>query len=160
MEGGQGPEDDAAGEGEVYLCPICNTQVDSTHSECPSCGAIFVDDEEGAPSEASPTEALAAEGMDIPLEYRCPACGGSVREEDETCPHCGALFVEEGDEEPPPEPEPAPGDTPVDAPAVGSPARVRPKVREPSGGETKEGDLSGLRLPADAEPVPSTPVRR
>ncbi len=148
MDGGQRPEDDVGGEGEVYLCPICNTRVDGTQSECPGCGAIFVDDEDGAITDASPSEVLAAEGVDIPLEYRCPACGGSVREEDETCPHCGALFVEEAEEE---LPFPGPDDEPPLAPAAASAQavsmRARPKVQEKPAEPSREGDLTGTRLP-------------
>jgi hypothetical protein len=157
MDGGQRPDDGVGEEGEVYLCPICNTRVDSTQSECPGCGAIFVDDDGSVPPDVSPSDAAAAEGVDIPLEYRCPACGGSVREEDETCPHCGALFVEEGEEdvapsepeaEPEPEPEPGPARAPpARAPAAARRAKPQPRVKEAPPEPSRRGGLSGLRLP-------------
>jgi DNA-directed RNA polymerase subunit RPC12/RpoP len=163
MDGGQRPDEGVGEEGEVYLCPICNTRVDSTQSECPGCGAIFVDDDGSIPpDEASPP--AAAEGTDIPLEYRCPACGGSVREEDETCPHCGALFVEEGEEDvsaTPSEPEPVP--ISPEAPTVAASteaaarrAKPRPKVKEAPPERERDTGLSGLRLPTAAKGKPTT----
>ena len=152
MDGGRRSEDDAAVQGEVYLCPICNTRVDSTQSECPGCGAIFVDDE-GVAIEQTPTEALASEGVDVPLEYRCPACGGAVREEDETCPHCGALFVEEGEEDvrsPEPEPEPtSTADAPDDATPAPARKRAKPKLKVKDEAEPAKpsGGLTGFRVP-------------
>ncbi len=160
MDGGRRSDDDVAVEGEVYLCPICNTRVDSTQTECPGCGAIFVDDDDAGGAETTPSEALAAEGVDVPLEYRCPACGGNVREEDETCPHCGALFVEEGEEETPPsdvgpgrEEGPSSRSTP---PA--EPGRVKPRVRvkEGPGDEGTGGGLTGFRLPKGPSAKPAT----
>lgn len=138
MDGGRRSEDAEGQEAEVYLCPICNTRVDSTQTECPGCGAIFVDDEGAAPAD---TVALPAgedgADIDIPLEYRCPACGGSVREEDETCPHCGALFVEEAELDQPREPE-------VKAPpSAKAKARARVKDRLASSG------LEGRRVSSE-----------
>ncbi len=136
MDGGQRSEEGVGEEGEVYLCPICNTRVDSTQTECPGCGAIFVDDDGSGATEAVTSEALVAEGVDIPLEYRCPACGGSVKEEDETCPHCGALFVEEEEADLPPAVEASvPESASTAATTVTVPTtrvKPRPKVAEPT----------------------------
>lgn len=162
MDGGRRSEENVGAEGEVYLCRICNTRVNSTQTECPGCGAIFVDDEDAATTEASLAEAMASESIDIPLEYRCPACGGTVREEDETCPHCGALFVEEDDEGvAPPEPEPE-----VEAPVVAAQAaaaaatrtRARPqlKVKEAPKQAKARGDLTGLQVPGLYSPKKPT----
>jgi DNA-directed RNA polymerase subunit RPC12/RpoP len=161
MDGGRRSGDDVGDEGEVYLCPICNTRVDSTQSECPGCGAIFVDDEEAATGETKPSEALAAEGVDMPLEYRCPACGGNVREEDETCPHCGALFVEEGEldaslAEPEPEPELEPAPVEADAPSTKKRAKPQLKVKEGPESVSKKGGLTGLRVPGRTPAKPTT----
>jgi len=121
----------------VYLCPICNTRVNASQTECPGCGAIFADSEDDSPppqtTETDPSES----GTDTPLEYRCPACGGSVRDEDETCPHCGALFVEDAEEEKPPPPP--------------SRVKVKPKIKpEPPVEEPAKSTgsaLDGLKLP-------------
>ena len=155
MTGGRRSGEDVRDEGEVYLCPICNTRVNSTESECPGCGAIFVDDEDAVITETTPSVALAAEGIEVPLEYRCPACGGTVGELDETCPHCGALFVEEGEEDihaPPPEPEPSPALRAATAAAATS-ARAKPQLKvkeEPSPSKAGRG-LAGLRVPAPSK---------
>ncbi len=84
---------DADGADEMYLCPLCNTQVSMSDVECPGCHAIFVDDEE-APAKPSPAK---EEERALSLEYRCPNCDGAVDEDDESCPNCGAVFVEEGE---------------------------------------------------------------
>jgi DNA-directed RNA polymerase subunit RPC12/RpoP len=164
MDGGRRSGDDVGEEGEVYLCPICNTRVDSTQSECPGCGAIFVDDDEGT-SEAIPTEVLAETGVDVPLEYRCPACGGNVREEDETCPHCGALFVEEGEEEasssgerPAPEAEPEPEPAPDVPTAARTKKRAKPqlKLKDEPEPVSKKGGLTGFRVPGRSTAKPTS----
>lgn len=36
-----------------------------------------------------------AEEASKEASFECPACGGSVSEKDEVCPHCGAIFTEE-----------------------------------------------------------------
>jgi DNA-directed RNA polymerase subunit RPC12/RpoP len=169
MDGGRRSEDDVAEQGEVYLCPICNTRVDSTQTECPGCGAIFVDDE-AATTDLTPTEALASQGVHVPLEYRCPACGGSVGEEDETCPHCGALFVEEGDEDipaPEPEAEPLPVPKAAAAPTIAAASkRAKPQMKvkdEPKPAKPK-GGLTGFRAPgrssSKASPSAATQSRQ
>ena len=152
MDGGRRSGEDVGDEGEVYLCPICNTRVNSTQSECPGCGAIFVDDADAVITETTPSVALAAEGIEVPLEYRCPACGGTVGELDETCPHCGALFVEEGEEDiqaPPPEPEPGPAVRTATAEAATS-TRAKPQLKvkeEPAPSRPGRG-LAGLWAPS------------
>ena len=152
MDGGRRSGEDVGDEGEVYLCPICNTRVNSTQSECPGCGAIFVDDADAVITETTPSVALAAEGLEVPLEYRCPACGGTVGELDETCPHCGALFVEEGEEDiqaPPPEPEPGPAVRTATAEAATS-TRAKPQLKvkeEPAPSRPGRG-LAGLWAPS------------
>lgn len=152
MDGGRRSGEDVGDEGEVYLCPICNTRVNSTQSECPGCGAIFVDDEDAVTTEATPSVALAAEGIEVPLEYRCPACGGTVGENDETCPHCGALFVEEGEEDtpaPPPEPEPGPAlRTATSAAATGTRAKPQLKVKEGPASSKPGRGLWGPKVPS------------
>jgi len=165
MDDGRRSEDEVGGQGEVYLCPICNTRVDSTQSECPGCGAIFVDDE-GAATEQPPSEALVSQGVEVPLEYRCPACGGSVKEEDETCPNCGALFVEEGEvgipaSEPEPEPEPVPEPAPVAATAATATSarkRAKPqlKVKDEPKGAKPSGGLTGFQVPGRSSTKTST----
>jgi DNA-directed RNA polymerase subunit RPC12/RpoP len=101
--------------------------------------------------------------LDVPLEYRCPACGGNVKEEDETCPHCGALFVEEGEEDIPPrevemEPEPEPKGPVGSATTPPSMKRAKPllKVKEEPETATTAGDLTGFRVPDRSEAKTTT----
>jgi hypothetical protein len=154
------PSDDDADPGEVYLCPICNTKVSATSDECPRCGAIFVDDEDDVEvAKDKPSPPPEAE-MEMALEYRCPACGGSVREDDETCPHCDALFVDDEAEvtEEPEAPAPeAPRERPKtrpSSPKAEARAKTRPSAREPPQ-ETTEWEVSRL----DGLKVPSLGVR-
>jgi DNA-directed RNA polymerase subunit RPC12/RpoP len=169
MDGGRRSDEEDGQQDEVYLCPICNTRVNSTQSECPGCGAIFVDDEEGAtPPGDTPAEALTTEGTDTPLEYRCPACGGTVSEEDETCPHCGALFVEEGEQDasaqpPEPEIEPEPEPEPFqEAPPARVRAKPKLKVKQKPEGEPEppkaRGGLTGMRVPSLSTPKKPAPA--
>lgn len=138
MEDGQWSEDGSSQVDEVYLCPICNTRVNASQTECPGCGAIFADsDDEASPSQATQADPSVA-GADVPLEYRCPACGGSVRDEDDTCPHCGALFVEDAEEVTPPPPSPK-----AKAKAKAMP---KPPAEEPE--RSTGSSLEGFRLPS------------
>jgi hypothetical protein len=104
---------DAGGGDEMYLCPLCSTQVSINDVECPSCHAIFVDDDEAPPSPAPAKK----EEKALSLEYRCPNCDGAVVEDDKKCPNCGAVFMEEGEEAPPEAkvPEKRPGRKPIAA---------------------------------------------
>ncbi len=136
MEDGRWSEDGSSQVDEVYLCPICNTRVSASQTECPGCGAIFADSDDEVPPPQTTQVDHSAAGAAIPLEYRCPACGGSVRDEDDTCPHCGALFVEDAEEVtlPPPPPKAKPK------------AKPKPPAEEP---ERSTGSaLEGLRLPS------------
>lgn len=141
----------------MYLCPICNTRVDSTQTECPGCGAIFVDDEGtalgGAGAQAPGEDGT---GIDIPLEYRCPACGGSVREEDDTCPHCGALFVEEGEADLPPAAPRAEPPIPEASQAPAAKARPRARVKE----RPATSGLEGRRVPSAKATTAATRSRQ
>jgi DNA-directed RNA polymerase subunit RPC12/RpoP len=135
---------------EVYLCPICNTRVNASQTECPGCGAIFSDSDDEDPSSQTTQTDPSVAGADTPLEYRCPACGGSVRDEDETCPHCGALFVEDAEEVTPPPPPPK-------AKAKAK-AKPKPPAEEPEG-VTRSG-LEGLKLPSISGPGTATAATR
>ncbi len=139
MEDGQWSEDGSSQVDEVYLCPICNTRVNASQTECPGCGAIFADsaDEVPPPQATQATQAdPSVAGAEVPLEYRCPACGGSVRDEDETCPHCGALFVEDAEEVTPPPPPPQ----------AKAKAKPKPPAEEPE--RSTGSSLEGFRLPS------------
>lgn len=137
MEDGQWSEDGSSQVDEVYLCPICNTRVNASQTECPGCGAIFSDGDDEAPPPQATQVDLSVAGGDAPLEYRCPACGGSVRDDDDTCPHCGALFVDDAEEVTPPPPPPK-----TKAKAK---AKPKPPAEEPE--RTSRSGLEGLKLP-------------
>jgi len=135
----------------VYLCPICNTRVNASQTECPGCGAIFSDsDDEVTQSQSTQIDDPMTARADAPLEYRCPACGGSVRDEDETCPHCGALFVEDATDVTPPPPPPK--------------AKAKPKAKpeQPEEGpeRTKGSSLEGLKVPSMSSAGAATAATR
>jgi len=55
----------------AMLCPVCGVVLEKDASNCPSCGAIFVD----------------ANGM-----FRCPDCRAELKEGDTFCGRCGRGF--------------------------------------------------------------------
>ncbi len=155
MNDGRRSDGDGDQVDEVYLCPICNTRVNSTQTECPGCGAIFVDDEDAVTFAGDrPEEGIDGAVPATPLEYRCPACGGSVTEEDETCPHCGALFIDDAEATGPqtaPTPPPEAPAPPPSKPAkkAAKAAKAAPKAKEPPKAEPPErkgSQLEGLSL--------------
>ncbi|MEM4262160.1 MAG: zinc ribbon domain-containing protein, partial [Thermoplasmata archaeon] len=104
------------------LCPICDSPIEAGAKKCSFCGTdltMFEEEaksakrqegrlirEEYQPAAQAPAAApkdstprvepvaapLAAEEEAI---YQCPACGKNVKESDNVCPHCGAIFSEE-----------------------------------------------------------------
>ena len=50
-------------------------------------------------SKDGKTEKIGAEETDEDM-FACEICDGLVKESDPTCPHCGAMFEDDGDEEP------------------------------------------------------------
>lgn len=106
------------------LCPICDSPIEAGAKKCSFCGtdlSIFEAEarsakkEEGRlvretypsgapkPAEAPPKdlspkiEPRAAPSAIAEEEalYECPACGKAVKESDNVCPHCGAIFSEQ-----------------------------------------------------------------
>lgn len=65
---------------ELYTCDNCGADVKEEDTECPKCGASFIED---ANTEENDSEKL----------YTCDNCGTAVKEEDTECPKCGGSFV-------------------------------------------------------------------
>ncbi|MDH3365291.1 MAG: zinc ribbon domain-containing protein [Thermoplasmata archaeon] len=87
--------------GVRFECPFCGEHVSMRERKCSSCGTEFeVFAEEVAEASAisldsgieSPAAAQSSPAEE--LVYECPACGKSVAETDDKCPHCGAAFTE------------------------------------------------------------------
>ncbi|UCE81111.1 MAG: zinc ribbon domain-containing protein [Methanobacteriota archaeon] len=84
-------------EGLGFECPFCGGHVSTNQRRCESCGTefeVFASEvaEASAISLDSGTSISTPEPKDS-LEYECPACGKSVGEVDDKCPHCGANFT-------------------------------------------------------------------
>lgn len=107
------------------LCPICDSPIEAGAKKCSFCGtdlSIFEAESKSSrtqeerliketypsatprPTEAPPKditpkiEPRAAPSPPVQEEeaiYECPACGKAVKESDNVCPHCGAIFSEE-----------------------------------------------------------------
>ncbi|HIH01365.1 TPA: hypothetical protein HA259_04705 [Thermoplasmata archaeon] len=91
-------------EGMEFECPFCGEKVTTTDTMCPFCkteyeifaeevaetSSVELDSPGSPPSDAQEQEA----GKPEKAEYECPACGKSVGESDNKCPHCGAMFSE------------------------------------------------------------------
>lgn len=68
-------------EAEEAACPVCGKMVSLDVPSCPSCGAIFEEEEEALPEHDG-------ESAD------CPVCGRVVSLDVSCCPHCQAEFEE------------------------------------------------------------------
>ena len=102
------------------LCPICDSPIEKGAKKCSFCGTdltIFGSESEEAlnqeermvkesyetaprsPPPAQPAPAPApvpvAESAEEVATFQCPNCSGMVKESDNVCPHCGAMFVED-----------------------------------------------------------------
>ncbi len=99
--------------------------------------------------------------------FACEICDGLVKESDNECPHCGAIFEDEEDDEPEPPRRGPPRRAPPSGPSRGGPSRggppkgpsksppSSPKPSGPSGGPPK----SPGRSPPSGGP-PKGPSRR
>ncbi|MEM2838708.1 MAG: zinc ribbon domain-containing protein [Thermoplasmata archaeon] len=105
------------------LCPICDSPIEAGAKKCSFCGTdltMFEEEaksakrQEGrlireeyqpaaqAPAAAPPKDSTprvepvaAPSAAEEEAIYQCPACGKNVKESDNVCPHCGAIFSEE-----------------------------------------------------------------
>ena len=102
------------------LCPICDSPIEKGAKKCSFCGTdltIFGSESEEAlnqeermvkesyetaprsppPSQPAPAPAPlpVAEPAKEAATFQCPNCSGMVKESDNVCPHCGAMFVED-----------------------------------------------------------------
>jgi len=103
------------------LCPICDSPIEKGATKCSFCGTdltIFGSESESATQEETrvvketlqtaeakpqppvvqPPKVEPAKASPAPKEeaiFQCPNCNGAVKESDNVCPHCGAMFVEE-----------------------------------------------------------------
>ena len=100
------------------LCPICDSPIEKGAKKCSFCGTdltIFGSESEEAlsqeermvkesyetapkslpPAQPAPTPAPVAEPAKEVATFQCPNCNGMVKESDNVCPHCGAMFVED-----------------------------------------------------------------
>jgi RNA polymerase subunit RPABC4/transcription elongation factor Spt4 len=96
------------------LCPICDSPIEKGAKKCSFCGTdltIFGSESEEAlnqeermvkesyetapklPPPAKSAPAPAAEPAKEEATFQCPNCNGMVKESDNVCPHCGAMFV-------------------------------------------------------------------
>ncbi len=115
---------------EQFECPICGSMVDIDADVCPSCGAVFVEDES---------------------QFECPVCGTLVDADALFCPKCGARFVEE---EPEFSPE-ATEEVPEEAPAAPS-KEEEPEPQEPVPAVAAEEEV--VEEPEVSEPEPEPPL--
>lgn len=100
------------------LCPICDSPIEKGAKKCSFCGTdltIFGGESEEAlnqeermvkesyesapksspPAKPAPALAPVAEPAKEEATFQCPNCNGLVKESDNVCPHCGAMFVED-----------------------------------------------------------------
>jgi RNA polymerase subunit RPABC4/transcription elongation factor Spt4 len=100
------------------LCPICDSPIEKGAKKCSFCGTdltIFGNESEEAlnqeermvkesyetapksptPARPAPAPAPVAEPIKEEATFQCPNCNGLVKESDNVCPHCGAMFVED-----------------------------------------------------------------
>jgi RNA polymerase subunit RPABC4/transcription elongation factor Spt4 len=102
------------------LCPICDSPIEKGAKKCSFCGTdltIFGGESEEALNQEermvkesyetapkspppaqpapAPTPAPVAEPVKEVATFQCPNCNGMVKESDNVCPHCGAMFVED-----------------------------------------------------------------
>ncbi len=103
------------------LCPICDSPIEKGAKKCSFCGTdltIFGNESEAAqdqeermvkesyeaapkpsaPEKVAPSPAPVAEPVAESAAqeatFQCPNCNGMVKESDNVCPHCGAIFAE------------------------------------------------------------------
>ena len=65
--------------------------------------------------------------------FACEICDGLVKESDNECPHCGAIFEDEEDDEPEPPSRGPPRRAPPSAPSRGGPPSVPSRGGPPKG---------------------------
>ena len=82
-------------------------------------------------------ENLSEEEQDDEEMFACEICDGLVKESDNECPHCGAIFEDEDDEEPQ-----LPSRSPPRGPSRGGPPRG-PSRGGPPGGPSRGGPPGG-----------------
>lgn len=78
---------DSEEEPSLYLCPVCGVLLADGATDCPRCGAEFLDD--GEPDEDEEEEE--------PRGILCMECGGLIEEGSSQCPHCGVQIIEAAD---------------------------------------------------------------
>ncbi|MEE9116681.1 MAG: tetratricopeptide repeat protein [Thermoplasmata archaeon] len=76
---------DSEEEPSLYLCPVCGVLLADGATDCPRCGAEFLDDGEPDEEEEEPSGIL------------CMECGGLIEEGRSQCPHCGVEIIEVAD---------------------------------------------------------------
>jgi hypothetical protein len=81
--------------GEIFCCPVCSSPVmEGDNAECPNCGEHFLlFRPRSCPAcgrTVRPNEQKCQCGA--LLDDRCPECGSPLSETDSTCPNCGAAF--------------------------------------------------------------------
>ena len=92
-------------------------------------------------------ENLSEEEQDDEEMFACEICDGLVKESDNECPHCGAIFEDEDDEEPQ-----LPSRSPPRGPSRGGPPRG-PSRGGPPGGPSRGGPPKGpSRSPPSSRP--------
>ncbi|TET90918.1 MAG: tetratricopeptide repeat protein [Methanomassiliicoccales archaeon] len=74
--------DEAGEEPHLYLCPVCGVLLSDDASECPRCGAEFLEDEEEEEDEEEPSKT-----------HLCIECGSFVDEGATSCPNCGVEII-------------------------------------------------------------------
>lgn len=80
---------DSEEEPSLYLCPVCGVLLADGATDCPRCGAEFLDD--GEPDEDDED--------DEPRGILCMECGGLIEEGSSQCSHCGVQIIEVADKE-------------------------------------------------------------
>ncbi len=74
-------------EPSLYLCPVCGVLLADGATDCPRCGAEFLEDDE--------EEEEAEEEREPPKQHLCMRCGGFIEEGASQCPSCGVEIVAE-----------------------------------------------------------------
>lgn len=130
-------------EEEVYECPVCGAEVGLSDPKCKQCGAEFADEEETpeeVPAEVHP-EKEAIRIIPEDDSAMCPSCDSVVSATDLICPHCGAEFEEElEDQLPEPEPEVDAAEDLASCPVCGSLASLTADVCPHCGAEFEDGE--------------------
>lgn len=133
--------DEAGEEPHLYLCPVCGVLLSDEASECPRCGAEFLeDDEEEEEDEEEPSKT-----------HLCIECGSFVDEGATSCPNCGVEIIrgEPRPEEVEEEPEIDEADLEADLKELGLESEPEPEPGEPE----PELDLEELEA-EEPEPEP------